>query len=241
MDHYFAPFGGDGDGSDGLSTVIQPSNSPIFTGSLKLSQVGVRRTARRLTSLPGGIHFRKLSLTHFHGGDLPLVTELVEGFSHTLESLDVAGSSGCTSAWYSRPYQLLTFISGKPWSGSLDLSGTTKLRDVTFRLDSLSVEWVMAALQTIKPKPRDLRQIAIYMPRYLAPADPCANIRQSIGEASFGQWLDLDHLLVELWESHSVHSVASCVTRKGKRCDERGFIGSLLPEITRRGVIHPTE
>ena len=44
---------------------------------------------RRLLSLPGGIHFQKLTLTWRHVEDILVTTELVEGYSSTLESLDV--------------------------------------------------------------------------------------------------------------------------------------------------------
>ena len=97
---YFGPLAGDNDSSD--RPAVQPLNSPAFTGSLKLSRGGVKRTARQLVSLPGGIHFRKLSLTQFYKNDLSLITGLVEGCSHTLESLDVEHSFG-TTVQYLRP------------------------------------------------------------------------------------------------------------------------------------------
>ena len=103
-DSLFGPYDSDGDVSDGPPTVIQPSNSPLFTGSLKLSQGGVKRVGRQLALLPGGIHFRKFSLTQFHEKDLSLIMGLVEGCSHTLESLDVACSLGGTSVRYSCLY-----------------------------------------------------------------------------------------------------------------------------------------
>ena len=86
VDSFFGSFDSDGDAPP---TAIQPSNSPVFTGSLKLSRGGVNRIAHRLMCLPGGIHFRRISLTQLYGGDLSLVTGLVEACSQTLESLDV--------------------------------------------------------------------------------------------------------------------------------------------------------
>jgi hypothetical protein len=44
---------------------------------------------RRLLSLPSGIHFRKLTLTWSREEDLSLMVALVEGCSHTIESLDI--------------------------------------------------------------------------------------------------------------------------------------------------------
>jgi hypothetical protein len=51
-----------GNGSNELPTVALPSSPPIFTGSLELwAQGGMKPIANRLLSLPGGIHFRKLT------------------------------------------------------------------------------------------------------------------------------------------------------------------------------------
>jgi len=101
----FPPLSIDGDGFDEELDDVWPPYSPAFTGSLKLSRGGVRRIARRLASIPGGIHFRKLNLTQFHEEDLTLITGLVKGCFHTLESLDIAGQPGRTSVWYLRLYR----------------------------------------------------------------------------------------------------------------------------------------
>ena len=85
------------DFSDELPTVVPPSNPPIFTGSLELSRGGTKPIARRLLSLPSGIHFRRLGLMQFHEEDIPLTTKLVEECSHTLESLDITCSLYGTS------------------------------------------------------------------------------------------------------------------------------------------------
>jgi hypothetical protein len=74
-----------------MLSVTQPSSSPRLTGVLHLYLPGgMEPFTRRLTSLPGGIHFRELTLTWFHEKDLSMTTALVEGCSHTLESLDIA-------------------------------------------------------------------------------------------------------------------------------------------------------
>ena len=50
------------DGPDGLPTAVYPSTSPM-TGSLTLfQQRGMKPLAPWLLSLPGGIHFKKLTL-----------------------------------------------------------------------------------------------------------------------------------------------------------------------------------
>jgi hypothetical protein len=84
---------GDSPQEDEASTAVQPSSPPMFTGSLVLLLgIGTKQFIRRLLSLPGGIHFRKLTLTWLDEEDLPLVTALVEGCSHTLESLYIKDS-----------------------------------------------------------------------------------------------------------------------------------------------------
>ena len=77
-----------GDGPDGFPITVQPSTSPTLTGSLELFMRGGAKTlTRRLLSLPGGIHFRKLILTWNREQDLSTTMTLV--CSSTLESLNV--------------------------------------------------------------------------------------------------------------------------------------------------------
>ena len=78
----------DGGNSNGVLTAVRPSSSPVFTGFLDLSLRGAMKPiVDRLLSLPGGIHFRKLTLKWFHETDPLSTMALVEGCSHTLESL----------------------------------------------------------------------------------------------------------------------------------------------------------
>jgi hypothetical protein len=79
-----------GDGSDRLPTAAQPPSPSMFTGTLELSLNGIKYITRQLLSLPGGIHFRKLDLEWFHEEDRSGIIELVEGCSHTLESLRIS-------------------------------------------------------------------------------------------------------------------------------------------------------
>ena len=93
------------------------------------------------------------------------------------------------------------------------------------------------ALQTITPEHRDVRRITIHIPHHLAIASADANIGQTIGEAAHGQWLDLDWLLVQFWESRAILSKIICPTRKGEEQNTRNLFVCLLPELTRRGII----
>jgi hypothetical protein len=79
--------------SDWPPPAAQPSSPPMFTGSLELYlRGGMKHIIHRLLSLPGGIHFWKLTLTWCREGDLMLLTALVGECFHTLESLNITCS-----------------------------------------------------------------------------------------------------------------------------------------------------
>jgi hypothetical protein len=101
-----------GDGSDMLSTVVQPPTSPPLTGSLELNmEEGMEPIIDWLLSLPGGIHFRKLTWTWVREGDHVSMMALVEGCSHTLESLDISWRLLGTSTRCPCPHLYLTSVS----------------------------------------------------------------------------------------------------------------------------------
>jgi len=88
-----------------LSTAFQPSNPPTFTGSLELlMRGGTGPIARRLLSSPGGIHFRKLTLTWYQDSDGPSIRGLVGECSGTLESLKITRSTQGTSILHLSPH-----------------------------------------------------------------------------------------------------------------------------------------
>ena len=112
--HEMSADNGDGSECDEILTTAQPSTSPMFTGSLGLYLVGgLESFTRRLLSLPGGIHFRKLTLTLLREDDFLTATALVEGCSHTLESLDILDACGM-SVRYLRPHLQLTIVCRAP-------------------------------------------------------------------------------------------------------------------------------
>jgi hypothetical protein len=113
---------------------------------------------------------------------------------------------------------------------SIDLSKATKLKDVVFQPGERSVEWVTMALQTITPEHRDLREVSIHLPYYLTLGGLFVNIKQFVGEAGYKKWLDLDRLLVQLWESHSIRPTVMSAAEHKKES-----VGVLFPEITERG------
>ena len=223
----------DGDEPNVLPTITHPSG-PVFTGSLQLHlNRGIEPIARRLLSLPGGIHFRKLALTWYHERDPSLTMALVEKCSRTIETLDINCYLG-TSIRYRCPHNDRLSSPGGP--AVIDLSKATRLKNVVFRATALNIDWVITGLRTIMPKHREFQRISIYV--YFGPAFVGivgTNARQTIGEKKFGRWLDLDHLLIRLWESHSIRA-RIILSSKGNQ-DTSEFMGYLLPEITRRGLI----
>ena len=229
---------GNDDGSDGVPVVVKPSNLPTFNGSLGLFlNGGMGPITRRLLSLPGGIHFRKLTLKWFHEEDVLLTTALVEKCSHTLEYLNIARHLCCTSvrACICTDNSLLFPV--EPESTPVNLSKATKLGSVVFRPESLNIEWITVMLQTITSKNRALRQISIHAPGYSRLFKVSTNIRQSIGEAACGLWSDLDRPLIQFWESRSLHPKVICVMAREETRDTSHWIECLMPEATGRGMI----
>jgi hypothetical protein len=140
----------------------------------------------------------------------------------------------CAFCIYVRADNLLLFPGGSRPT-SIDLSKATRLKDVTFQVDTWSVEWVATALQTITPEHRDLQHIKIGVSRYLTVRSLGIgpDIRQGIGEANYGEWLDLDRLLVQFWESHLIRPMVQSWGLGGVRYNIR----DLLPEIVKGGII----
>ena len=78
----------DDDKLDGPLPLVPSSVSPPLTGSLRLSLgQGIASTARRLLDLPNGLRFREVRLSTHEVGDTPVLAELVEACSDTLECL----------------------------------------------------------------------------------------------------------------------------------------------------------
>ena len=118
---------------------------------------------------------------------------------------------------------------------SIDLSKAPRLRSVIFRAESWPVGWITAALRTITPGNLDIREISIDVHGWLVGFD-----RRTIGEADFGQWWDLDRVLVQLWESRSIHPRIWHAGLGGEVHNTESCIQCLLPEATKRGIIDLT-
>jgi len=89
------------------------------------------------------------------------------------------------------------------------------------------------ALETITSKHRDFQQISIYIPRFVVVTGDSVSVRQAVGEEIYGDWVELDRLLVGFLELHAVRPriVYDAAVGWCKR------VGELLPEMTARGII----
>ena len=104
----------------------------------------------------------------------------------------------------------------------LDLSKATKLKSLLFRCVDPSIQRITMTLETVQSK--DLRQITIH---------PYGTFSGLIGETARQEWQDLDRLLVQLWTSHSIRPKIVYEMGRGGN----NLAPSLLPELTRRGVV----
>ena len=106
---------------------------------------------------------------------------------------------------------------------------------MTFRSGESSIVWISAALKTITVEHKHFREIFISIRFNFIPfvANNPVNIEQTPGEELHRQWMDLDHLLVRLSESHGARVMVKYYSDKKKEALE--FIGGALPEMVRRG------
>jgi hypothetical protein len=102
----------------------------------------------------------------------------------------------------------------------------------------MNPRWSAMALRTITPNHRDLRQISLVAPSTLFDTkynhDDPTKFRKRMGERVCREWSELDHLLARLWESHSIRP--KVLYRMGEE-NARSCMESLLPEVSRRGVL----
>ena len=102
-----------------------------------------------------------------------------------------------------------------------------KLKYLKFLPRGSSIQWATEALQTVKSQ--SLRCISIY---------PLDSLPETVGEAVYQELRDLDRLLVQFWTSHSIRPRVVYVMWEDQK-DLRDYAPSLslLPELTRRGLV----
>jgi len=111
-----------------------------------------------------------------------------------------------------------------------DLSKAQKLKNLVFVAKRTNIHWIITALQTIKSE--GLRQIAVHLHTTIF-QDPTE-------EMDHREWQDLDRLLVQFWTSHLIRPQLVYAPNSTGR-DTRDRTPSLLPELTRRGLVDLVE
>jgi len=108
-----------------------------------------------------------------------------------------------------------------------------KLQEVVLRPASLSIKWITTAFQITLPKHQGIQKISLHLHPQLSLIDD-DTIKES---ESYGEWMDLDRLLVQFWESRSTPPKVTFTTPGGEEQDTRHFVECMLPELTRREMI----
>ena len=131
-------------------------------------------------------------------------------------------------------------MSGTP---PLDLSKATKLKYLSFRCGQPSIQRVTMALQTVQSK--DLQKISIhpcstFADLQLINFSPSGTSPSPVEGPVLQEWQDLDRLLVQFWNSHSIRPEITYEAGKGHNAWSV-LSQTLLPEVTRRGLFDLVE
>lgn len=125
--------------------------------------------------------------------------------------------------------------------GAIDLSKAVGLKDLALKWEC-DPRWVATTLRTITPSHRNLQQILLeiqwkhYVQQVYA-SNP-ADLEDEIGETLYRGWLELDEVLSQLWESHSIHSEVACIIPGEAERIAGCQMESLLPKAAKRGIIY---
>ena len=108
---------------------------------------------------------------------------------------------------------------------SIDFSNVIRLQEVAFHLEELHDVWTALALKTLTSKHRNLQRVSIYIPITFT----------RMLEETRRQWMDLDRVLVQLWESNAIRIQ---VVYFGRMREEgaRERVERLLPKMTERRI-----
>ncbi|KAF9780898.1 hypothetical protein BJ322DRAFT_1213540 [Thelephora terrestris] len=202
-----------------------PLVPPKLTGSLLLHGES-RSIARGLSELLDGPHFSTIGVRcNAEDIDSETITDLVSKCSESLETLYLGYYTLSVSFL---ALQLINFLPSRVdldyvEPPAVDLSNATKLKHLEFQWRGPDIQWITTAIQTAQFK--TLLQITIFM----------SSIRPISPRRKFLGWHELDHLMVQLWTSHSI-------LPKILYCNgPQELVASLLPELTKRGFVHGQE
>jgi len=120
--------------------------------------------------------------------------------------------------------------------GPIDLSRAAKLKDVVFQCAILRSGWVIRAPETIAFQHRNLQQTPTHTPRALS-----YTLRENGVAELIEGGPNLDRLLVRFWDSYSIRPKVIYPRKNNVKRTTRDWVGDLLPEITKRGIIDIVE
>ena len=113
-----------------------------------------------------------------------------------------------------------------PTRNFVDLSTARKIKDLVFHCDHTHTQWITRVLQTVESE--NLQRITLRPDIY--------TFVTTIQEATYQEWWELDRLLVHFRTSRSICPKLVFEMDLDKE-DLRGCALSLLPEVTRRGLV----
>ena len=104
------------------------------------------------------------------------------------------------------------------------------------------VEWVVTTLRNVTRDHGNIQLISLYLPdvpysTVISRTDPSDGMAM-VGEAMYSLWSELDRLLVQLWESHSIRPEVTCDAPPEGAWS---WVDCLLPELMKRGAISLVE
>ena len=129
-----------------------------------------------------------------------------------------------------------------PALGLVDLSKATELKNVVF-VPGSNPRWISLTLQTITHNHTNPQRVSVMADGVLLSLEFIRlNPMPAARETFHRGWLELDHLLTQLCESHLIH--AETLYRRFYLMGEekaRSSVESLLPELTKRGLVNQYE
>jgi len=193
-----------------------PSKPLNFSGSLGLIMLrGIGLMTDHLSSLPGGVHFRKLALTWNNDRDSSSAMALITACAPTLENLHLRDYTSDVSARH-----------------SVDLSPATNLQSVSFECwkSEYSPDWIAAAVESINSP--SIKSVALHMPWDFKTQKIVGQVPDSVR----AQWLALDKVFVEYLTARSLKLkvIAAPVT---DRETLEVCVKQLLPNLSEKGMV----
>ena len=98
--------------------------------------------------------------------------------------------------------------------------------------------WIIETLQTVTSNHKELKWVTLQAVSRRGLNEGCEGVKDAIGETSYRGWLELDQVLAQLCESHSVQlRVAYNLHVDMDGSKERDRMEVLLPEVMARGLV----